>query len=276
MTRRYLSAALFVTLFFSNSVLAQSSNFKCNQPQTICEFEDKQLLMGDQVLIMDDADQIVATAEVVGMTEKKRRVKVNQRYTTIYASHKMMPLYDQTLEEALKKYKTAIGEKQQIGGNLGFLRLNLDTDSVAYNFQFHFDHPWRQNMAFHLRGSFFTLSGETSDGFGEQEGESYSLSGFALGGGLSYTLFSAQTVSFKPSGGFALFYAMPSDEELTPLKRVKSGANFGYFASVHARMRMSNRSFLPYAFAEFVGIGSDATGVGVGIGFEMALENRLF
>lgn len=267
----FLRALTTVLVVFTAKAHAQNVYFKCNQPQSICEFDDKQLLMGDQVIILDSYDQIVATAEVVGMTEKKRRVKITQRYATILAEHRIKPLYDESLEQAMAKYRTARGEAQKIGGNIGFLRLNIDTASVAYNFQIHYDRPWKNQISLHGRGSFFTLSGETSDGFGEESGLGYSLSAFALSGGLSYMILPAASMSFRPSAGLSLFYMMPSDSTLTPLERVGSGVQFGYFASMHARYNGGNRSFTPYGFVEFVGIGADASGVGLGLGFDMPL-----
>jgi hypothetical protein len=276
MGRFYLLFLSILTVFSASNSHGQSLYFKCNQPQTICEFEDKQLLMGDQVIILDGYDQIVAIAEVIGMTEKKRRVKITQRFATILADHRIKPLYEETLEQAMSKYRTAKNEQQRIGGNIGFLRLNLDTDSVAYNFQMHYDFPWRNKISFHGRASFFTLSGETSDGFGEQSGVAYSLSAFAFSGGLSYSILPNATLSFKPSAGLSMYYAMPSDESLIPLERAGSGFEFGYFTSVHVRYNGGNLNFTPYGFVEFVGIGGDASGVGLGVGFDMGLEKGLF
>ncbi|MEZ4741579.1 MAG: hypothetical protein R3B45_03895 [Bdellovibrionota bacterium] len=83
------ASILLLTLILSQASQLMAIDIQCNEHQSRCVTQDKDLVVGDRVGVFNKYNELVAVGKVKTMEGAKRSFKVYKNYGTIYQGYKV-------------------------------------------------------------------------------------------------------------------------------------------------------------------------------------------
>jgi hypothetical protein len=250
-------------LFSSMPLIAEEATLRCDAKQSFCTIENRRLIVGDDVAIVSEDDELVALGEVESMDGRTRKIQIKKKYGNITKNDRIRRVANQG--EAEKSYKQIKAPgRLSIGGSLGLTPMNIASDAMAYSVEGIGEYLWKQGIYLVGRGHFFSASGTIDDAGQGEETESYSAQGLVAMGGVTYHLFAKNPVFIRPEVDLGLAYSSVSSGS-SSLDKLGSGIGIAARLGVDA-VYTGLGEWLPYATLGFEIINSArATTVGIGL-----------
>lgn len=262
-------------LAVSASLPAAADEFRCDRKQTRCSVENVRLTIGDEVGILNEDSELVATAEVDGIQGRRRQLNVKRRHGRIFNGYKLTRLTPETgiseLESSYKVFKPS--SDALVSATAEIASLGVGEGVFSYAAHGYYEAKIKQYLYWTGRGFFLTGSGNIRPYSGG--GVSViSASSFGAMGGLAYKTKRRGDLVFRTEAALGFGYIMSDidgDAGLVDLQVDQMNNGFGLASRLEVQAIYQGNDWSPalvgsYGFIQSASIGS------VGIGLSKALD----
>lgn len=245
------SAALLAALaFFSEASLAARIE-SCSSDKKQCIVSSTELITGDRVGFFSGDNRLVAWGKVNRMAGPRRTVQIQTAYSSIDGDERVALLTNVTDPATIEEMYTVQRNKNRniVEASLGTASYAIGPGASGYEVS----GAWimRSWMDIELvgRGMFTSLQGEVSrsvvtrDYLGKENlgVDVQPVAANIVGGlaGIGYTLFAANTVSFRPeiAAGFGYVAGVIGEEDMTAESGFQNRMNNGFGTAVRGNVQ---------------------------------------
>lgn len=196
-----LSSVLVVAITtMTSTAYGRAQNLDCNKSQTLCEVDDRNLIIGDRVGIINADDELVANGEVLRVEGGTRQVKIKKRYGAIKNGYKIVLLQDRP-EEGFKAqtYRTyQEPSKHTVGGSAGLSTYSIGIGSPGFELTAYYQRRYWKGAQWIVRGNYLKIKGEANR-YTDYDVQQLpiNVSAYSLLGGSVYTFREGRPVSIR-------------------------------------------------------------------------------
>lgn len=196
----------FGALLFLVGVAQAQESLRCNAKQTFCVVENKRLVVGDQVLVLNSDEEIVAHGEIADMQGESRRINITKKVARINSGAMVKTDRNGDIDSLAERYRYYHRPaKSGFGVTAGITNLNVAGRTTAYGAEAVYQQRFMWGSYWTLRGHFFTASGYARQAEYEEETE-FSVTGTVVYGGLAYEFWRKQPFMLRTEAGLGLSY----------------------------------------------------------------------
>jgi hypothetical protein len=195
-----LFCAAFLFSLNTPKARGRAQNLDCNRAQTLCEVEDRNLIIGDRVGIINDDEELVATGEVLKVDGANRQIKIKKRHGNIKDSFKLT-LLENRPEEGFKAPVYRVYQepsKHSVGASLGLSTYSIGLGSPGMEATTYYQKRFWKGAQWIVRGNYLKIRGEANrytDVSVEQL--PIDISAYSLLGGGVYTFLENRPLSIR-------------------------------------------------------------------------------
>jgi len=180
---------------------ASAYPIKCNHEQTECYTEGKRLTVGDEVGVVNEDGQLVATGTIESIRDGVRKINITKRSGKI-TREDSVDLYD-SATMTFKAYRQT--PKIAVGGDLGMLAIGLGEASSGFIGEGYGQWHYKRGIYFGARGLFLSASGRATSLNAEVPNtQDFTLTGFGIMPTVALGLMEQRDVSLRLEGGLGL------------------------------------------------------------------------
>lgn len=205
------------------------ATLRCDRKQTFCEVDAKRIVIGDNVVFVNQDQEVVAHGQVTQIDESKRRIDITKRFGSISADDRVIrkEVFESKTPD-IKVYKPA--SRVAVGGTFGLSPMNVSSDATAYNAEAFGQYKW-SSLLLTGRFNYFTANGIVDTGEQRSDQGDYSINGFGLLGGVAYHILPKAAVSARVSAEAGMLYtntSITTQSYPSALDRIGSGVGYAF------------------------------------------------
>ena len=209
------AAVGMLCLAAANPSLASARDLQCNQNQSRCVIEDRDLTIGDEVGVFTRNNELVAVGVVKGMRGHRRAVDITEINGTIRKGHRLA-LLDRSMDGGSDAVASKRGFRvwrdealYTVGGSLGFASIGIGEGAPGTELSGFA--AWRKFPGFEMVGrmTYLGMEGEVSRISGRVDGietQPISMRGIGLLGGVGKTWMHNRPLSARAEAGVGFMH----------------------------------------------------------------------
>lgn len=202
MKKILISATLMTTALAPE--ISEAASLLCNQAQTHCVTQNKNLTIGDPVGVINTHGELVATGQIMAMRGEKRALTITKRHGSITTRDRIALLSGGPDHEDATSYRIyKEPAKHTVGATVAYGFSNVGSGAPGFALSPYGTMRYREGLEFVARGLYasYSTSLAIADGQGS-ENLPYELRQLGLLGGVGYRILESRPISFR--GEFSL------------------------------------------------------------------------